>query len=354
MGESICFIMPTMDGGGAERVVSILSGEFARSGCDVTLFLTNSTHTAYALDKRVHVDTSCAESNPNSLDQIKAIRAKMRAMPNTVFISFMDSQNLFTLIAGIGMRNRIIISQRNDPHRAFGKRRLVRAIHPWLYALADCVVFQTQDALEYYPKYAAGKYRVILNPLNNSMLPRYEGERSKRVVTVCRLNEQKNLPLAIDAFAEFRTRFCDYTFEIYGEGALENDLKRYAVSRGVGDSVHFCGFRKDVHACIFDAAMFVISSDFEGLSNSMIEAIALGIPTIATDCPIGGARMVIDNGVNGYLVPVRNKKRMVTAMCSIAGDTGVQERFSKAGVRLRERLSVDSISKQWLSAIKEK
>ena len=218
-----------MDGGGAERVVSILSGEFARSGCDVTLFLTNSTHTAYALDKRVHVDTSCAESNPNSLDQIKAIRAKMRAMPNTVFISFMDSQNLFTLIAGIGMRNRIIISQRNDPHRAFGKRRLVRAIHPWLYALADCVVFQTQDALEYYPKYAAGKYRVILNPLNNSMLPRYEGERSKRVVTVCRLNEQKNLPLAIDAFAEFRTRFCDYTFEIYGEGALENDLKRYAV-----------------------------------------------------------------------------------------------------------------------------
>ena len=86
----------------------------------------------------------------------------------------------------------------------------------------------------------------------------------------------------------------------------------------------------------------------------MIEAIALGIPTIATDCPIGGARMVIDNGVNGYIVPVRNKERMVTAMCSIAGDTGVQERFSKAGVRLRERLSVDSISKQWLSAIKEK
>ena len=120
MGESICFIMPTMDGGGAERVVSILSGEFARSGCDVTLFLTNSTHTAYALDKRVHVDTSCAESNPNFLDQIKAIRAKMRAMPNTVFISFMDTQNLFTLIAGIGMRNRIIISQRNDPHRVFG------------------------------------------------------------------------------------------------------------------------------------------------------------------------------------------------------------------------------------------
>ncbi|WP_258865904.1 glycosyltransferase, partial [Bifidobacterium longum] len=67
------------------------------------------------------------------------------------------------------------------------------------------------------------------------------------------MNEQKNLPLAIDAFAEFRTRFRDYTFEIYGEGALENDLKRYAVSRGVGDSVHFCGFRKDVHACIFDA-----------------------------------------------------------------------------------------------------
>ncbi|WP_140462584.1 MULTISPECIES: glycosyltransferase [unclassified Bifidobacterium] len=354
MSESICFVMPSMNGGGAERVVSLLANEFVHNGHDITLFLTNGTHVAYDLDERVHIDTSCALGNPNFFGQIKAIRTKMKEMPKTVFISFMDDQNLSTLLAGIGMPNRVIISQRNDPHRAFGKRRLICAIHPWLYTLADCVVFQTKDALEYYPKYAANKYRIILNPLSDVLPSPYEGERSKCVVTVCRLNEQKNLPLAIDAFAEFLVRFPDYTFEIYGEGALESDLKQYAVSRGVGNSVHFCGFRKDVHACISDAAMFVISSDFEGLSNSMIEAIALGIPTIATDCPIGGARMVIDNGVNGYLVPVRDKKRLVAAMCSVAGDPGIQERFSKAGARLRERLSLDSISKQWLLAIQAK
>ena len=97
--------------------------------------------------------------------------------------------------------------------------------------------------------------------------------------------------------------------------------------------------------------MFVLSSDFEGLSNSMIEALALGIPTIATDCPIGGSRMVIENGVNGYLVPIRNKERLADAMIDIASHPDVQRRFSEQSSLLRQKLSAPSIARQWLSVI---
>ncbi|MBT1177146.1 glycosyltransferase [Bifidobacterium callimiconis] len=351
MSKNVCFVMPGMSGGGAERVVSILANEFVREGHDVTIFLTNFTQIAYDLDDRIHIDMSCAQSKANFVGQIRAIRKKMKDLRDAVFISFMDNQNLFTIIAGIGMPNHVVISQRNDPHRAFEGRTLVRALHPWIYTWADYVVMQTQDALEYYPSYAKNKYSVILNPLNSNLPARYEGPRSHRVVAVCRLNEQKNLPLALDAFKDFSVDFSDYTFEIYGEGELKDELQAYATNIGIGRKVLFKGFRKNVYDCIIDASMFIISSDFEGLSNSMIEAIALGIPTIATDCPIGGARMVINNGRNGYLVPVRDRAKLAAAMKKIAGSPEIQKRFGEEGVKLRDRLSIHSIVNQWLSVI---
>lgn len=267
------------------------------------------------------------------------------------FISMMDNQNLFTLLAGIGRKNKVIISQRNDPHRAFGNRRFISKIHPWLYTCADKVVFQTYDARDFYPKYARRKYHVILNPLNEKLPIREVSNRSKRVVTVCRLHAQKNLALAIDAFKELNSRFPEYVFEIYGEGEKENELRRHVHDIGLDGKVLFKGFRKDIYDCIYDATMFVLSSDFEGLSNSMIEALALGIPTIATDCPIGGSRMVIENGVNGYLVPIRNKERLADAMIDIASHPDVQRRFSEQSSLLRQKLSAPSIARQWLSVI---
>lgn len=351
MSNRICFVMPTMSGGGAERVVSVLANEFIKAGYDVTLMLTNSTQIVYDLDKRIHIDTGCVTRKLGFIGQIRAIREKMKAVSEMAFISMMDDQNLFTLLAGIGQKNKVIISQRNDPHRAFGNRRFISKIHPWLYTCADKVVFQTYDARDFYPKYARRKYHVILNPLNEKLPIREVSNRSKRVVTVCRLHAQKNLALAIDAFKELNSRFPEYVFEIYGEGEKENELRRHVHDIGLDGKVLFKGFRKDIYDCIYDATMFVLSSDFEGLSNSMIEALALGIPTIATDCPIGGSRMVIENGVNGYLVPIRNKERLADAMIDIASHPDVQRRFSEQSSLLRQKLSAPSIARQWLSVI---
>ena len=93
--------------------------------------------------------------------------------------------------------------------------------------------------------------------------------------------------------------------------------------------------------------MFLLSSDYEGLSNSMIEALALGAPTISTDCLVGGARMMIENEVNGLLVPVGDEQAIANAMTLIADDKKTATRLSVNGIKIRERLSVSTICPQW-------
>lgn len=349
--HSVCFVMPNMSGGGAQRVVSILANELVHSGWDVSILLTNDTVIEYELDSHIVIDRSCAQTKQGASGQIRYIRKTMRAMPSTTFVSFLDNQNLFTVLAGIGMPNRTVISQRNDPHQAFSDRPYMRPIARWLYQYADHAVFQTKDAMAYYPKRGARKYSVILNPLNEALPQPYTGERSHRVVTVCRLNVQKNLYLALDAFAEFSRNHDDYVFEIYGKGELEEQLKAYAQQLGLSGKVQFKGFCSDVHTRIIDAAMFIITSDYEGLSNAMLESLAIGLPTIATDCPIGGARMVIKNGENGVLAPVGNRSALVHAMQTIADNQRIQQQLSSNGAKIRERLSIQHICDQWVDVL---
>lgn len=118
-----------------------------------------------------------------------------------------------------------------------------------------------------------------------------------------RFNPQKNYKLLIDAFAQFSKSYPDYTLEIYGDGALRQTMEKYIAKIGLTEKIILCGFCKNVHERIKDAGMYVMSSDFEGLSNAMLEAMALGLPVISTDHPPGGARAYITSYENGILTP---------------------------------------------------
>ena len=119
------------------------------------------------------------------------------------------------------------------------------------------------------------------------------------------------------------------------------------------NKIHILPAQKDIHSIIKDYAMFVSSSDFEGMSNSMLEAMAIGLPTICTDCPAGGARAVIKDHENGILVPVNDVQAMANAMKEIAGDSELAEKLSLNGTKLREELSVNKIVNQWMEIIND-
>ena len=153
--------------------------------------------------------------------------------------------------------------------------------------------------------------------------------------------------MLLDAFSSFHEKFPEYVLEFYGKGEQRDELMAYSEKLQIQDSVRFMGQISNVYDKMLKAAMYVSSSDFEGMSNSMIEAMALGMPVVCTDCPAGGARMVIDNGENGFLVPIKDADAMCCAMERIAGDPELAQKFSRNARKLREKLSTDVICKQW-------
>ena len=171
------------------------------------------------------------------------------------------------------------------------------------------------------------------------------------MVTFCRLERQKNLPMLVRAFARFHEACPDYELEIYGNGKERAALVSLIDDLGLSGIAKICEGRPDVHDVVRDAAMFALSSDYEGLSNSMLEAMAIGLPVICTDCPCGGARMVIEDGENGLLVPVGDEEALVDAMVRMASSPALTVMLSHNAAVLRERLSASKICSEWMRVI---
>jgi len=284
------------------------------------------------------------------VSRVRALRRCIKENRYDVVISFLTGTNIETLLASAGMRVSVVISERNNPYME-PKEGIYRFLRALTYPFADGYVFQTPDAQTFFSKRIQKKSIVIMNPINPRLPAVYSGDREKRVVNVARLFEQKNQKMFIDAFREFSESHPDYIAEIYGDGPLEKALSEYIRSSGMETKVFLRGFCKDVLPEIANAAMFVMSSDYEGMSNALIEAVGMGIPCISTDHPIGGARLTIQDGVSGFLVPVGDAHALAEKMAELADDPVLAKQFSRQGQQLRAALSINLIAQKWLDYI---
>ena len=286
-----------------------------------------------------------------NIERIRQLRSIMKRTQADVVVSFLSIINIATLIASIGLNKKIILSERNDPSKEpLGK--LNRLIRNLLYSFLRCdnFVFQTHDAMIYFNKSIQNRSNVIPNPL--SVLPdMYEGVRRKRIVTIARLEPQKNISLLIKCFYNICCRYPDYILDIYGKGILLDELKMYTEMLGIGEKVIFHGFVKNLHEHIKDASIYVMSSNYEGISNGMLEALAMGIPVVATDCPIGGAKMYIEHGINGLLVPVGDEEKLTEALTAMIERPEYAESLGRRAINIRRDLSVENIGLMWKRVI---
>ena len=199
-----------------------------------------------------------------------------------------------------------------------------------------------------FPKSVQKKGIIIPNPINGNLPERYVGERRKAIVAACRLHPQKNLPMLIEAFYLIHKSYPEYILEIYGQGAEKEKIENLAKKLGIEDRIYMPGFIDNILDKINSAAMYVSSSDYEGISNSMLEALALGVPSVVTDCPVGGARMMINDGENGILVPVGDATKFAQSMDRILRDKEFAEKLSTNAYRIREKLPLKAIAQEWL------
>lgn len=395
--KQLMFIMPVMKGGGAEKVAALLLNEFNKNGYECELVLTNSDRDEIvdrglspevsltvlreafpksngfrkliinllrlisslickipeALGKKVPTYFARFSFSAQYYDELKALKKHFTAKPDAVILSFLQPSVPLALLAAEGLPNRVVVSERADPYRLLKKRYGYNFIKKY-YQRADAVVFQTNDAKAAYPENISKKGTVIFNPINDKLPEPYHGEREKYITTFCRVSRQKNLPVLVSAFAGLHKDFSDYRLKIIGEPQNADDTaaltetKALAQKLGITEYIDFLPFSTQVHDLIIRDAMYINSSDYEGMSNAMLEAMAIGMPVVCTDCPIGGANAVINNNENGILTKVGDAEEMCEAMKKIASDNSFADTLSYNAVQIRYDLSLDNTAKKWM------
>ncbi|MCR5798879.1 MAG: glycosyltransferase [Lachnospiraceae bacterium] len=354
---NIIFVTISMVGGGTERVISVLANHAASLGQKVTIMMIADDRVEYKLDDRINVicvSKATGGSLIGRLKRLSAMRKVIKESDGAGVIAMGSSAGLFTLLATMGLENPVVVSERNPPNRLNLKpiSRPMKFIREFLYSRASKVVLQTEDSKECFGSKAVANATTIMNPLTDDIFS-YDtsGEREYTILSAGRFVDYKAFDFLIDSFAEFSKTHPEYKLKIFGKGDLEDELKAQIDGLGLNDKALMCGFSNDLYSELIKGGMFVSPSRLEGISNALMEALALGIPVIATDCPVGGSRMCIENNVNGILVPVDDKEAMVKAMCKVADDREFRDSIvSKAKERSHD-WAVDAIWKQWMAQL---
>lgn len=345
-------------GGGAERVASLLINGLASD-------VDNEVHVCVFLDtpnyqinmSQVHFHLLSPKQYPyvlNVLNRMKNLVKTIRQVQPDVIFSFGPIMASYVLLAvkmsGLRQQIKIVASERNDPRRE-PVSDLKKIVRDYCYRHSDVLVCQTQMAVDLLKERGIeSKFVLIPNPISPN-LPRWEGENSKDIITACRLTEQKNLPLLINAFAQLHQDYSDYRLTIFGEGELRNDLQSLIDGRGLSKVVSMPGFAKDIHQIMARSYMYVSSSDYEGISNSMLEALGIGLPCVCTDCPVGGAAMYIKDGVSGFLTKVGDGEALYQVMKRLLCDRELAENVSENSRQITRQLTLSSITQQWINLV---
>ena len=342
---NIAIISHSAGGGGAERVAVNLANHLLNEN-EVFFCAVHSDRREYYLDPKVQYDYIGTERSGFRGQLSIAINLRKYIKKNNieVMISLDISVEGIFLIGNKKLFK--IYSLRNDPTKVFNSG-LKKILSNLVYWDADKIVFQTPDARDYFCQKIREHGVLIPNPVKSGLPYWNEEKHRKEVVVACRLAKQKNLFMLLDAFRIVWKKRQDYKLSIYGEGELKEDLVRYAEQLGISEAVKFHGFSSEIHKIMAESAIYVSSSDYEGISNSMLEALAIGIPVVCTDCPVGGARMHIRDGRNGYLIPVGDADVMADRMLALMEDKKLGESFSKESVKIREELTDDRIFGMW-------
>lgn len=352
--KKLVFVIGQLSNGGAERVVSVLANSLSNKYI-VTIITLIDSRIEYQIDpqiKVIHIESKTNNKICRVINRFAGLRKKISEINPDIIISFTTEINIYSIFSVIGKRVPLIISERNDPYND-PPSTFTRKIRNMVYRWASGYVFQTEDAKNYFSKLIKGPQVVIPNPICTNLPDARKCDKSHKIVTVSRLYEQKNIPMLLNAFKEVYKKYPYYQLEIYGEGPLRSELEKLSRDLGIKDNVSFMGFCKDVHEHIKNAEVFVLTSNYEGMSNAMLEALAMGLPTICTDCPIGGARTIIVNHKNGVLIPVNNTDMLVSELIALISDIGKRESLSNFGFNLRDQLSVESITKKWIDVIEQ-
>ena len=346
MSKKILFVLGTMVRAGAQRVVSVLANDYAASDWSVHIALLIDNKVEYSLNDSIEIHDISHKGNrlKNFSKWVNELKQVINEVKPDVIVSFAGRINVITLLANRGTCIPVLVSERNDPAR---DRR--SSFEMWLckklYQKADRVVFQTKYQSEFYSKWCKDNSVIIGNPIS---APVYEGaHESKDIICVGKLMDQKNHPMMIRAFSKIASEFADTQVYIYGEGRKRAELEQLIADSGMSSSIHLMGNSPEIFSIMQKNEYFVMCSDYEGLSNALLEAMMSGMVCITTSW--SGVEEFVTDGVNGYLVPVNDSDALAAKLNEVLRCDNSNVRAN--AIATAKYYSSDKVLADWRAAI---
>lgn len=371
----IALVISSLSYGGAQRVLVLIAEGFHKKGYEVAVVtidgIDKDFYTLSAGIQRVALDIAGNSLTSlhavwNNLYRLWILRQVIYSLQPDVVISFLDIINIMTSLALTQIKYPVIATEHCVPSLLSDQlvwERLRRITYPNL----EKIVSVSQGVDSYFDWLPKAKRTVIYNPIDPSALLQRTGkptsdrlldgrassrEDTRTLIAMGRLTKQKGFDLLLQAFARLKDIHIEWTLTILGEGELRTELECLREKLGLSGQVRFPGVVKNPYEILRLADIFVMSSRFEGFGNVLIEAMACGLPVIATDCPCG-PREIIRDGVDGILVPNKDVEALATAMDRLMSDEGERKRLSDCASKAVERFSLEKVMGMWEELLDE-
>lgn len=350
----IALYVSGMKDGGAERTMANIANYMDEHGHEVIMVNVYRAEGEYYLNpsiKRVICEPDESELNHGRIGNFMARFNKLRSVwkderPDVIF-SYTGKTNIMTILTSRGLKASVGVGVVGTPELEY-----YNPVLKWcarnVFKMADKVVLQTEASKAFFGKKVLKKSVIMRNPMTEEFdIDYYEGEREKVIVSVGRIDENKNHQLIIDAFANICNKYPDYKLVIYGDGELRKSLIDRVESLGLSDRIKLPGRITNVAETIKITTAFVLASNTEGSPNALIEAMMLGLPVISTDCPCGGPGELIEDGTNGLLIPVGDVLKMQESLQKILDDLQFRNKIGRAALKTRDLYSPKVVLREW-------
>lgn len=350
----IAMLIGSLTKGGAERVMVNLADYFISRGYLVTIVTQYKKENEYALNekvKRIISDISEQETTNSRIINFKRRFFKLRHIwkqeKPDVILSFIGKNNMMAILTSRFLKIPVAVSVRAAPSEEY-YNRWMRFMARNLFKQADGIILQTAECFDFFPEKVQKKSVIMKNPISESFFrERYTGQREKSIVAVGRVDENKNHEMLIRAFAGIAKEFPDYCLTIYGDGDKRKELKDMVRKTGLEKQIFLPGITDNTADSIYKTRVFVLPSNTEGVPNTLIEAMLMGLTVISTDCPCGGPADLIEDGVNGILIPVGSVKILQEKLRFLLKNLQIADKMGENAVKIAEAYMPEKVFEEW-------
>ncbi|KAB1063542.1 glycosyltransferase [Salibacter halophilus] len=351
--RGLILVISSLTSGGAERVMSEIANH-SIDRADVSLIVLSKREKFY------HVNDKINFIEPHfTIDEMSRmvfmwknffwLRRTLKSLKAKSVLSFGGKYNSYVLLANMGLGKRVFVSDRSRPGISYGK--FLDILNPLVYKVSAGIIAQTTKAKEYAKKQTGHKnIKVIPNPVPIISHDNRLKAKENIILSVGRFIPSKHQGWLVSYFSEIDNSNWKCVF--LGDGVTYNEVRQQVEKSAKSNKIELKGNVSNVTDWYMRSAIFAFTSTSEGFPNALAEAMAAGCACIAYDC-IAGPSDIIDNEVNGFLIPEGDHETYKKKLSELMGDAELRKRFGKAAREKMKQFEASKITKQFLDFILE-